>query len=689
MTLSSKRIELTKNIYFSNCSGVFQGGGCKAIAYIGAYEVAYKHGVIFSELAGTSAGSIIAASIALGASPQKLLDFVINLDFKGLLKTTPTQYQYKSLKEIFNIKTKGLKFKERFFWKYIEPKIEKGIYEKLQNSYNICYQNFEHNKFLKEFGIFDSAVLTKVLNNWFKELSGKENISFIDVPIDLHVFAGDIEKHALKIFNRHNTPDYSIAEAVTASCSIPLFFTPPLRKYVDGGLLSNRPDMFLQNKTNYFRTLSFSLKSNDSQISTFKDYIVNIIDTVIRGADEIQHQGMDVDNIEINCGDISATDFHRIDYPTIHTLVENGRKAMETFFLRIEDSSEHKVLATPHIHLHSLAQVYSQVAHWGYDQIDEISIVSESLDWVWKLFPTIVEWCRNNTRLHVYYTSISTDKERRKIISNLTRKGKSKAEADDRYNNLLTKQEAIRRFLKSIGALIDPVPKDMPEGFFFKIGSTHKAILFDDNVTDFYGKIYQDSLDSFALSKIMPKKSVNGLAPLKINRYKETEIEQSLRKIPMYSTAFFEWLDINVSQLRFLNKFIRGEKYKQIYAMFNIYPEDLTPFSAISVSLKDGKESLVGPIVVEKHNDKLYIIEGNTRVLFAYKHNIDKLRVLVVSNVTANLPLDMSKNPDGFSIDQVCISEKGLEGEFRYSGFDYSLFRPIEQSLRPDSYYLL
>ena len=123
--------------------------------------------------------------------------------------------------------------------------------------------------------------------------------------------------------------------------------------------------------------------------------------------------------------------------------------------------------------------------------------------------------------------------------------------------------------------------------------------------------------------------------------------------------------------------------------MFNLYPNGQTPFSAISIILKDGKESLVGPIVVEKHDDKYYIIEGNTRVLFAYKHKIERIRVLVVSNVTVDLPLDMSVNPEGFSIDQVCISEKGLEGEFRYSGFDYSLFRPIEQSLRPDSDYLL
>ena len=62
--------------YFNNCIGVFQGGGCKAIAYIGAYKKAHELGIMFSEVAGTSAGSIIAAMIAIGCSPQRLEDIV-------------------------------------------------------------------------------------------------------------------------------------------------------------------------------------------------------------------------------------------------------------------------------------------------------------------------------------------------------------------------------------------------------------------------------------------------------------------------------------------------------------------------------------------------------------------------------------------------------------------------------------
>ena len=70
---------MQKTVFFRNCLGVFQGGGCRAAAFAGAYEEAVKRGVSFSEVAGASAGSVIAALIGAGASPtfisEKLLHF--------------------------------------------------------------------------------------------------------------------------------------------------------------------------------------------------------------------------------------------------------------------------------------------------------------------------------------------------------------------------------------------------------------------------------------------------------------------------------------------------------------------------------------------------------------------------------------------------------------------------------------
>lgn len=687
-----------KEIYFSNCSGVFQGGGCKAIAYIGAYEVAYEHGIMFSELAGTSAGSIIAAALALGATPKQLSEFIFNFEFEEILKFSNANYEHISLKHIFNIsqdpsiltKKNNSSFK---FWSRISKPFslyshgEKFIYKKLRKKDNVFLKNFDHTRVFNEYGLFDSKHLQKKLDDWFSEISKIQSPKFKDLPVKLHVLAGDVPLHTFKIFNQTTTPNTPVSEAVTASCSIPFFFTPPQKKYVDGGILSNRPDIFLENKTDYFQSLSFSLKSKESKIENIADFTANIIDTVINGADEIQHKGEKVNKIEIDCDDFKATDFNKMNEDNIKILIEYGKKAMASFFVKINNSDSN--LSTPHIHLNSIEEVYSQVAHWGYDGMDALVVVNESLGWVWKLFPSIVGWSKNNVKLKVFYNDLTNRDEKKKFYNKEQNRNKPKTVIDKNYQVEVEKQKAILRFLEAIGATVDAIPKNMPNGFFCKTGRLHKAIIYNKVNQNFKGKIYIDALDSFALEKLMPAVGKNGLGVFKLNLRKENEIINALRKIPMYANAEFEWKELEISKLKFLNKFIRGEKYRQIINVFNLYSDKRDLFAAGSITLKNKKESLMGPIVVEEHNDNLYVIEGNTRSLFAYKHNIPKLMMLVVRNVTEELPVAFSNNQNGYNVEQVRISEKGLEGEDRYHGFDYSKFRPIEQAIRPDQEYLL
>ena len=45
--------------------GIFEGGGVKGLAHIGALAAAQQRGVNFTGVAGTSAGAIVAALIAV------------------------------------------------------------------------------------------------------------------------------------------------------------------------------------------------------------------------------------------------------------------------------------------------------------------------------------------------------------------------------------------------------------------------------------------------------------------------------------------------------------------------------------------------------------------------------------------------------------------------------------------------
>ena len=74
-----------KTQFYSDCSGVFECGGCRASAFAGAYEAVYSLGVRFSEVAGTSAGAIVAALIAAGAEHDYLLKELRKLDFRAFL----------------------------------------------------------------------------------------------------------------------------------------------------------------------------------------------------------------------------------------------------------------------------------------------------------------------------------------------------------------------------------------------------------------------------------------------------------------------------------------------------------------------------------------------------------------------------------------------------------------------------
>lgn len=78
------RMETTS--FFKSSAGVFQGGGCRAAAFVGAYSEAIRRGVSFAEVAGTSAGSIVAALVGGGANPDDLRSAIAQLDFHSFLR---------------------------------------------------------------------------------------------------------------------------------------------------------------------------------------------------------------------------------------------------------------------------------------------------------------------------------------------------------------------------------------------------------------------------------------------------------------------------------------------------------------------------------------------------------------------------------------------------------------------------
>ncbi|HYW85855.1 MAG TPA: patatin-like phospholipase family protein, partial [Spirochaetia bacterium] len=61
--------------------GVFEGGGVKGIALVGALSAFESHGFKWCNLAGTSAGAIVASLLASGYSAAELKEIIGNLDY--------------------------------------------------------------------------------------------------------------------------------------------------------------------------------------------------------------------------------------------------------------------------------------------------------------------------------------------------------------------------------------------------------------------------------------------------------------------------------------------------------------------------------------------------------------------------------------------------------------------------------
>ncbi len=256
--------------------GIFQGGGAKGITHVGAYAAATASGFEFVGVAGASAGSIVAALIAVGFTPQEIFDpDALDQDIFSHHGLTP-------LGVLGGREWQILKWTRRFWrpvaggavifsllaflamllnWHTTARMAAAGAILLMLLSFAFCTW------FILRRGIFDPAHFAGVLNDILRARvagvyaqEGKDSaqlpawIRFRDIDPQqssafcrLKVVVTDISEERLCLFD-HRTPDVCIAEAVAASIAIPGVFKPAhipsagtRHDYADGGLVSNLP----------------------------------------------------------------------------------------------------------------------------------------------------------------------------------------------------------------------------------------------------------------------------------------------------------------------------------------------------------------------------------------------------------------------------------------------------------------
>jgi NTE family protein len=219
---------------------IFEGGGVKGIAYVGALEVLKQKKVMqkIKRVGGTSAGAINALLVGLGYSVDEMKEILWNLDFTNFLDDS---------------------------WGIIR----------------------DTERLIRDFGWYKGDFF----RNWIGEIvevkTGNHEATFAEVFSqnrfkELYFIGTNLSTHFSEVFSHEHTPRMCIADAVRISMSIPLFFTAKrsLRGdvYVDGGVLSNYPIKLFDRKkyvnkhartTEYYDNQNAKLAKSGKRISKY------------------------------------------------------------------------------------------------------------------------------------------------------------------------------------------------------------------------------------------------------------------------------------------------------------------------------------------------------------------------------------------------------------------------------------
>ena len=185
---------------------VFEGGGVKGIAYVGAMQILEEKGILaqVERVGGTSAGAINAVLVGLNYSIEETRQILWDLSFNKFMDDT-----WSVLRDTYRLITRYGWYRGDFFEKWIGQIIEAK--------------------------------------------TGNHNATFADIYVqknqkgfkDLYIIGTNLSTHFSEVFSNEKTPDMPLAEAVRISMSIPLFFSAMRSKrgdvYVDGGVLANYP----------------------------------------------------------------------------------------------------------------------------------------------------------------------------------------------------------------------------------------------------------------------------------------------------------------------------------------------------------------------------------------------------------------------------------------------------------------
>ncbi|MGA7878535.1 MAG: patatin-like phospholipase family protein [Desulfoferrobacter sp.] len=182
---------------------IFEGGGVKGIAYVGAMQVLSQRGLLddIRRAGGASAGAINALIFALGYDIRAQHEILRSTEFRDFM----------------------------------------------DDSFGVIR---DIRRLAKEFGWYKGDFFSTWLGKLVKDRLGNESATFRDLKNanrpELYVIGTNLSTGFSEVFSLERTPDMPLVSAIRISMSIPLFFAAVrfgAREdvYVDGGVMLNYP----------------------------------------------------------------------------------------------------------------------------------------------------------------------------------------------------------------------------------------------------------------------------------------------------------------------------------------------------------------------------------------------------------------------------------------------------------------
>jgi predicted acylesterase/phospholipase RssA len=646
--------------YFSSCAAVFEGGGVRGAAYAGAYAAAVNSGMRFNRVAGSSAGSIAAAFIAAGGTPEMIKAKLLGLDLASLQRSPDDKDVPYPRPNLFTVAL---------------TKIPNDLIRQL-------------GLFIRYSGAFSSIALRDWIEASLREMlaSGgnrplERPVRFSDLNIPLYIVAADVLQKVPKVWSLDSTPEDSVAFAVQASCAIPFYFQPVINAqsvFVDGGTISNLPSHVVLPRAGHpgrfaDKTLAFRLKASPSmpkaRFDNAKDYAFSIADTVVASATLIQQSLQDrIYPIEIGTGEIRSNDFKKMTPETKALLFANGQRAVEDFVRR-----EREVAGS-----HQIATVYT-----GYDErllayVFAISHAKESI------------WFSDSSTYWLFFIY--------PIIATAVARGVSvKVMAQDPPTKDPDNEAKRRASLVSLGCDVVSVAALTFTGLVVDYPSSDSIAV----ITSEHGMVGQDfeylveqvrlyrSQDDLPVIRNLGNalatqvgaggKSSGGTPTLKIIPLRPSDLYAGLRRVRQYADASFDIDEVPFNEgLRVSQTHIKEFKLLQIETLVRELEQNgIDLFAPCTYRLQDGSFSTITPPVLEITPHGPVIIEGHTRAFYMAQLGRERFQAVLVSGVHEPLPV----TPRAFSDMQV--AHITMTASTMLPNYDKGLFRYIEAALHP------